>query len=246
MIDTKAEASEFEIAIDLETLDTVGSRKQMPIVLSIGAVKFDPRVISTELDFVGDLEKFIEKVQAGKAFADYSSYYSPVSLLQSMRHGFTHSADTVKWWENQPVNLVAAAAAHTEPLVETLEDFGKWLKQARPKKVWANAPSFDLRILRETFDQMGLTFEIEFRTERDIRTANDFAEIPRHIMSEGFPRHNALCDAIWAASSVQRMYAKRRYFKALEVENAGLKTRVAELVKEMSQITNRVGVNCED
>lgn len=246
MSDNKAAVSEFEAAVDLETLDTVGSKKQMPIILSIGAILFDPKVVNSEDEFVGDMEKFRANVQSGLGFADYSKYYSPVSLMQSLRHGFTHSEDTVKWWEKQPVNLVAQAAAHTDKLVETLEDFAKWLKYAKPKKVWANAPSFDLRILRETFEHMGVKCEIDFRSERDVRTANDFAGIPRHIMSAEFPKHNALCDAIWAASSVQRMYAKRRYYEALEIENAGLKDRIAELVKQLAQTTNRVGSTCED
>ena len=166
--------------------------------------------------------------------------------MQSLRYGFTHGEDTIKWWEKQPVNLVAQAAAHKDKLVDTLEDFARWLKHAKPKKVWANAPSFDLRILRETFDYMGVKCEIDFRAERCVRSVNDFAGTPRHIMSDEFPKHNALCDAIWAASSVQRMYAKRRYYEALEIENAGLKDRVAELVAQMGQMSNRIGTTCED
>lgn len=217
-----------EVSIDLETLDVVGSKKRMPVILSIGAAAFDPNVVAPIEDFIGSQEKFAEQLASGKAFADYGKYYSPVSLAESLRHGFTTDPGTIKWWQKKPFNQIAESAAYTDRIEETLEDFAKWLKHVKPTKVWANAPTFDCVILRETFDYFGLKgFDIEFRAERDVRTALDFFSMKWIEIPQGLVHHHALCDAITEAMMIQRIYARRnelleieRKYRALENEQA--------------------------
>lgn len=236
----------LEVTIDLETLDVPGSKKRLPVILSIGATVFDPTKIATVEDFVGDREKFQTAIESGKPFASYGMYYTPVSLAQSLQLGFTHSPSTLEWWSKQGYNLLAQSAAMMDKLIDTLKDFAAWFKQTKAKKVWANAPTFDLSILREAFDHLGLgDVDIYFRHERDVRTVIDFAEVNWIPSPEGFVKHHGLCDAIHEAMMIQQVYAKRAHWKLMESENAGLKLRIQELTAQLSSVENKHGVGCE-
>lgn len=211
-----------EVVIDLETLDVVGSRKRFPIILSIGAVRFNPSVVNTPeeiMHIAAGLQRENEKVDEDKAREAFLSgeefitpimFYSPVSLMQSMASGMTYSNETIEYWERQSYNMVAIAAAHRETLPETLVKFATWLKSIKAKRIWANAPTFDISILRETFDHFGLDIEINFRSERDVRGAMDFTGVAWPEIPSYFVKHNALCDAIMEAVAIQRVYEQRR------------------------------------
>jgi hypothetical protein len=225
-----------EVTIDLETLDTPGSKKKLPVILSIGACVFDSDVSSSYEDFTGEVEPFKAQMAGGGCFATEKLYYSPVSLLQSMANGFTISADTAKYWDKQSYNMVEQAAGFREKVKDTFVDFARWLKYVKVTRVWANSPSFDTTLLRDAFDHVGLELDIYFRDERDVRTGTDLMEVKWPEQPEYFMKHHALCDAIVEARLVQSMYAKRRFWKSLEAENETLRSQVANLLEQNQQM----------
>lgn len=235
-----------EITLDLETLDLPGSKKRMPLILSIGAAVFDPNQTNDFSEWLPNTEEYMSKLHSGLPFANYSMYYSPVSLSQSLRQGFTFSSDTLKWWDRQKYNMLSQSAAYTDAIEDTFLDFARWLKHANPKKVWARSPTFDTALLRDAFDHVGLKLDIDFRVERDVRTAEDFSDTKTITQPEYFLKHHALCDAIWEAVHVQHMYMKKRFYAALEKENEGLKLRIQELNQRIAQFEVKPGTNCEN
>ena len=228
-----------EVVIDLETLDTVGSRKKFPIILSIGAAKFDPTVVNTPEEMVkalanGNVEEEnvnTDKVQemflSSEVLVTENLFYSPVSLMQSMANGMTYSVDTIQYWEKQTYNMVAIAAQFRDPIRETLVRFAQWLKTTGAKRVWANAPTFDISILREVFDHLGMQIEINFRSERDVRGMVDFTGVKWPETPKYFVRHNALCDSILEAIVIQRAYQQRREWQTAVLNNTILSEQIA-------------------
>jgi hypothetical protein len=220
----------LEATLDLETLDTPGSKKKLPIILSIGACVFDSELENDYEHFIGgSVDNFSERIANGGCFATDKLYYSPVSLLQSMRNGFTFSADTAKYWDKQSYNMVEQAARFRDKIEDTFIDFARWLKFVNVKRVWANSPSFDTTLLRDAFDQVGLSLEIYFRDERDVRTGVDLMEVKWPEQPAYMMKHHAVCDSIVEARLVQSMYAKRRYWKNQELLNEQLRNRILEL-----------------
>lgn len=237
-----------EVVIDLETLDTVGSRKKFPIILSIGAIAFDPTVVNTPQELVRvaaglrredesvDENKAREAFLSGEEFITPVMFYSPVSLMQSLANGMTYSVDTIQYWEKQSYNMVAIAAKHTENIRETLMKFGMWLKSINAKRVWANAPTFDISILREIFDHLGLNIEINFRSERDVRGMVDFTGVKWPETPDFFVRHNALCDAILEAVVIQRAYLQRREWMQAVENNRLLSEQIAQQQAKIDEL----------
>ena len=241
----------FEVTIDLETLDVVGSKKSMPIILSIGAVGFNPSVYQSPEEILTADEAHELKdgrIQVCRTEGSVPLFYTPVSLAQSLRHGFTHSADTVKWWEKQRYNMLEIAAGHTERLIDTFARFAAWLKVVKPTKVWANSPVFDVAILREAFDLMGMEFDVYFRDERDIRTAREFAEV-RHETKHSpdyYIQHHALFDAAWEAWVVQAMYEQKRLIAADRLELTRLRAMEFEMTAAIAKSKDNEGAGVQD
>lgn len=231
----------FEATLDLETLDLPGSKKNLPTILSIGACLFDSDMENDYDHFTGDPEKFAQRLQDGGCFATDKLYYSPVSLVQSMSKGFTVGTDTAKFWDKQNYNMVEQAARFREKIVDTFMDFARWMKYVKAKRVWANSPSFDTTLLRDAFDHVGLELEIYFRDERDVRTGVELMEVKWPDQPPYMMKHHAACDAIVEARLVQSMYAKRRYWKSLELENQQLRNRVMELESVISAVEPQKG-----
>lgn len=214
------EPKQLEVTLDLETLGLVGSKKQMSTILSIGAVAFDPQVNEDPDEIITPEQGVL--YSNGGTIVDVSRpsdgrpmFYTPVSLLQSMQHGFTVDPGTAKWWQDQKYNMIATAAAHQEKLERTFQRLANWLAVVQPRKIWANAPTFDCAMLREAFDHMGMKFDVYFRDERDIRTAREFAEVAdvTRKSPDYFVPHHALFDAGWEAWVVSSMYARKRFIK---------------------------------
>ena len=226
-----------EVTIDLETLDVPGSKKKLPLILSIGACLFDSDTLNDYEHFTGDVDAFASRIQGGGCFATEKLYYSPVSLIDSMANGFTISPDTAKYWGKQSYNMVEQAAGFRDKVAHTFKDFANWLRYVKAQRVLANAPTFDLNILREAFEHMGLEIEIHFRAERDVRGKVEMMDVqwpkdnPPHLI-----QHHAVCDAIVEARLVQTMYEKRRYWMGLEAENEKLRAQLTEHEQLKSQL----------
>lgn len=116
------------------------------------------------------------------------------------------SKPTMEWWENQNSETREKMMSGTSaPWVA----YSQWLEFLLPhpvKEIWANAPSFDLSILRSSFKACGLDFPLHYSKERDFRTLTALARglgIDYSGLYEKRVPHSALSDAVTQAKVVQ-------------------------------------------
>lgn len=208
------------ISLDLETLDVPGFKK-LPIVLSIGAVRFDQEVVNSPQELIGGI------TSAGLTICEDDVFYSPVSLLSSMKNGCTYTPNTADFWSKQDYNMVAiAASADKLDLRKTLLRFAEWLERYEYKRVWANAPTFDIRILGELFESVGLKNPFTYYRESDFRTVTDFLNF-KPAFSPGLTKHHALHDAAHEAHVVQKLRERVKRYEQLEAQLAEAQAVIA-------------------
>lgn len=140
------------VMIDIETM---GNKVNAPIT-SIGAVQFD-----AEGNFLSDFQAVI-------------------NLATSMEVGCTPDASTIYWWLNQSWaarNFVANGEKVS--IQKALGQLNSYLSNVQPKKrslfIWANSPSFDCSILRNSYDKVGEKPYWVVWNEMDLRTFTNFA-----------------------------------------------------------------------
>ena len=178
-----------DIMLDIETLDTA----QTAVVLSIGAVVFDPH--SKELG-----EKF---------YVEFTH-----DLATQQRVGRTMSADTVVWWMQQGA---AAKQIFTDPASEGvrrvstaqgLTEFASFVSRngGKEAKLWGNGSDFDNVIVGSLFDSFGLVKPWSYSRNRCYRTMKrmfgENVKVSRHGV-----HHNGLDDAITQAVHLQEIFA---------------------------------------
>lgn len=163
------------IMLDLETLGT----KPGSVILSIGAVLFDPKT--------GEL---------GEEFS------ACISLISSREAGLTVDPNTEAWWDKQSDDARSVLLGAKNPVCPTLTQvltlFKSWVQEHSIEKqnrlIWGNGASFDVPLLEAAYEAVGLTppwnywGSMCFRTMKNLY--RDVVPPPR----EG-THHNALDDA---------------------------------------------------
>ena len=136
------------VMIDLETM----GNKSRAAIISIGAVEFD-----------------IETGETGDKF------YANVDLQSSLDAGLEVNGDTIGWWLEQSDEARKRVMQETEPLEIVLKEFSLWFSLfGKHVQVWGNSARFDLGILEDAYEALGLTIPWNFRNERDLRTLVSF------------------------------------------------------------------------
>jgi hypothetical protein len=177
------------IMLDLETLDT----RTSAVVLSIGAVAFDPHSHSP----------------LGERF--YLELTDDIWQQQQLNR--TISGDTVRWWiaqspEAQKVlgkddpNRVRATT------IEALMQFSAYIDRngGPDAKIWGNGADFDNILLGSLYADFGLARPWSYGRNRCYRTVKNLGFGPRRPAREGV-HHNALDDAITQAVHLQEIFA---------------------------------------
>lgn len=163
---------------DLETLDT----KPSAVILSIGAVKFNP--LDTDVDPSKKLSLLID--------------IDSQSLL-----GRTVSDDTIAWWATQSKEAQDAAFSEVGriPLMEAVDQFHQFVWNC--ERVWSQG-SFDVNIMEHLYTSLGRPYSWQYWQVRDSRTIFDFidGEVDRS------KAHDAVEDANEQAKGVQRALRK--------------------------------------
>ena len=177
------------IMMDIETLDT----KQSAVVLSIGAVVFDPH--SKELG-----EKF---------YVEFTH-----DLTAQQRVGRTVSTDTVVWWMQQGAAAKQIFAdpspegVRRVPTAQGLAEFASFVARNGGKEVelWGNGSDFDNVIVGSLYDSFGMAKPWSYGKNRCYRTMKRaFGEnVP--LVRQGV-HHNGLDDAITQAVHLQEIFA---------------------------------------
>ena len=177
--------------VDIETLSTAVNA----VVLSVGAVEFDP--------FTGKIER---------------EFYRELRLdMQRDRH---ISGDTVQWWakqltENNADNILTNPNSKKISPHNAVFDLAQFLKcsaygvtasvEYEDITVWACDPDFDLAILSNLYGELNLPAPWKFWNTRSVRTVRMLNKIAGVEVPTQPVTHNALEDCIRQAKEVSAL-----------------------------------------
>lgn len=164
---------------DLETLDT----KPSAVILSLGAVRFNPRGIGVE-------DTLLLKFDIDAQFT----------------LGRTASDDTIEWWSKQaPEVQDEAFSTHDRTeLLDAIEQFHKFVWNT--ERVWSQG-SFDVNIMEDLYRSISKPIPWNYWQVRDSRTLFDF--IDGNL--DRSKHHDAMEDAKEQAMGVQRALHKIKW-----------------------------------
>ena len=169
------------IMIDLETVDTKPTSK----ILSIGACIFNPN---------------------DNSIIDTFSV-NPDLIDQSYKWVRTESASTLEWWLKQPKTAYERAFTNVGriPLPEALQSLVAFFTKHTPERTWAHGSLFDIGILENVLDQVGIQIPWKFWEVRDTRTLFETCGVS--LTDNNYQTsHVAVEDAINQAHTVQRAF----------------------------------------
>jgi len=173
-----------EVMIDLETLSTESSAA----IISIGAVKFDPRgAIGTTGD--GD--------------PDYMPFRQNIDLYSLEEAGLHFGGQTIKWWMEQSPEARESVLADAVDIGTALSRFYVWFGD-KSMPTWGNGAGFDNVILRNAYQKLGGQCPFKFSHDRCFRTMKAlFPDVPYVVPA--IP-HDPLQDAEAQVVHLQKLY----------------------------------------
>jgi hypothetical protein len=167
--------------VDLETLGT----KSNSIIVSIGAVQFD--------------------IETGEIF---EKFYTEINPKDCEKVGLKYSQATIDWWLKTNPDEYLKICNRGEPLLVALSYFRGWFGNLNlsPVYVWGNSNRFDLGLLENALNAIGMESFWSFRYELDVRTLVWFhPEIKEAEATVGM-EHNALDDCIYQINYCSKIY----------------------------------------
>lgn len=189
--------------IDIETLSTAVNA----VVLSVGAVEFDP--------ITGEI---------GRKF-----YYELDLSEQNGRH---ISASTVQWWFKQcvenpkNVDLILKENKWKNSIAFVLIKLGtfisgndiNYLGRAEGYEkisLWACDPDFDLAILANLYEEHNLPVPWKYSEPKSVRTVRTLAELHNIGLPKADASHNALEDCIRQVAEIAELNRVIRQYKGV-------------------------------
>jgi hypothetical protein len=172
--------------IDLETLGT----KPNCVILTLGAIKFNPLT----------------------ADEPNNGIYQKFDIDQQDKLGRSQDESTIEWWGKQAKNIQDEAFGEDGriSLEQCTKELNKFLVGV--DVVWAQGPVFDIVILENLYQQLGLPLPWNFWQIRDSRTLFSLLpEDPRKAIRQ--EAHNALADCYFQAKCVQKAYSDLKVVK---------------------------------
>lgn len=168
------------LMIDIETL----AKTPDSVILSLGAVKFNPYSMDDPTDGLYFRIDVDEQIELGRVVDD----------------------STLKWWSTQPNDVRDDAFSDDDRL--SLDEVRRHLNKmvVGIEAVWAQGTVFDIGILENLYRQKNWPKPWQFWQIRDSRTLlNTFGD-NRELNKKG--SHNAFMDAWEQAKAVQTIYNK--------------------------------------
>lgn len=163
-------SAHYSLMVDLETLGTAANA----VITQIGAIVFDSCTGERMAEFVCE-----------------------VSVADQLERGRSISADTLRWYQQQQLE-VAGLSAHTATLQEALRQFFCWVKRqvntAEELEVWSKGMDFDMAILQDAFTHCGLSCPWFYYMQRDLRTVVSQAQKQGLELEPRMASHDALED----------------------------------------------------
>lgn len=157
------------VMVDLETLGINNS----PVILSIGAVKFDENGLGDE-------------------------FHLTIDRLSCAHVGLIEDQSTIEWWGKQDPEVFRSACSGTEKIHSALKQFAEWL--GPDMKVWGNGACADNVWLRSAYTHCRLPVPWNFWNDRCYRTVKAlYPNVPKVVP---LIAHDALHDAIAQANTL--------------------------------------------
>jgi hypothetical protein len=165
--------------LDIETLST----RPESVVLTLGAVKFDPWADEVDTE---------------------SGLYLRIDVDEQLVLDRHVQQETVDWWGTQPEDVREEALGEQERtgLDDSIDQLNRFLVGSN--SIWCQGPAFDIVILENLYRQMGRPTPWQFWQIRDSRTLFGVHGDPREKGRTG--AHNALIDCYYQARAVQHIY----------------------------------------
>lgn len=165
--------------LDLETLST----RPEAVILSIGALKFDPYTDVIDLENNFDIKVDVDE---------------QVSLGRHIQ------PETIDWWAKQPKDVQedAFSLVGRDTIDSFLTKLNKFLVGA--DSIWAQGPVFDIVILENLYRQVERPVPWNYWQIRDSRTLFKVHGDPRDKGRAA--AHNAVMDCYYQAVGIQQIY----------------------------------------
>jgi exodeoxyribonuclease VIII len=176
----------LEVMLDLETMSSNSNAS----IVSIGAVKFDPRGKIGELGDSTDPE--------------YKPFYCTVELTSCIDAGMHVSGSTIEWWLKQEKEAQLALSHEPRYSIEkALGEFWVWFGAAT-LPTWGNGADFDCVILHNAYEKLHGVAPFKFYHHRCYRTIKSlFPDVP---YVKPTLAHHALSDAEAQAVHLQKLF----------------------------------------
>lgn len=172
----------MDLMLDIETLST----RPNAVILSFGAVKFDP------YDYRIDVEEGMDV---------------KVDVDEQTAMGRDVQEETLQWWSTQPSEVQEAALGETGRI--SVDEFTKQVNRMMVgvDQIWCQGPAFDMVIIEDLYRQVGKPTPWQFWQVRDSRTLFGVFGDPRPKNRDS--AHNALMDCVYQAMGVQQIYQQQ-------------------------------------
>ena len=156
-----------ELMIDLETLGT----GQNSVFLSLAAVQFS-------LD--------------GRVGA---KFYMNIEKESALRAGLQVDQKTLDWWATQRPEIMAKMFENARPINMVLAAFREWYKSVGVTRPWGNSASFDLGILGNGYNRVGIAQPWALYNEMCFRTIMNLnGGKPTSIIKDNTKAHDPIYD----------------------------------------------------
>ncbi len=175
------------IMIDIETKGT----KSNSVITHIAAVCFD--------------------IKTGKKGASFCRAITENSCIAA---GLMIDEATVYWWEQQPKEVKEALRnVRTTDLFRALADLWFFIKQntIEDVKVWGNSARFDLGLIENAADKVGVNIAWKYYNERDVRTLVAFKPKIKAKMKFKGKKHHPLHDCHHQIAYCSKIWRKLKY-----------------------------------
>jgi len=168
----------MDIMLDIETLST----KCNAVVLTVGAVKFDPYSNADPDD----------------------PYYARLDIEKQSLVGRDINSGTLEWWSKQSKEIQEEAMDEEDRISvdQFLDDISKYIVGA--DNLWGQGYGFDYGIIETLFHDFERPTPWNFWQLKDSRTL--FSCLPMDPREKNQDLHNSLADSYMQAIGVQKAY----------------------------------------
>lgn len=170
-----------DVMLDIETFST----KPNAVILTFGAVKFDPYSDSDPVD----------------------AMYVKLDVDRQIELERDVDENTLEWWGRQDPAVYEEATSEEDRI--ELVDFAKQLSKflVGAGNIWAQGTVFDITIIENLYNQLGIPAPWAYWQIRDSRTIFGAFNDPRkEFLSDA---HNALADAYAQAKALQKVFGEQ-------------------------------------